>query len=432
MNAPKDFRTVEEIDQLIRSGRNLLVTGRAGTGKTCLLRALLERHADNILAVTAPTGMAAVNCEGQTLHGTFHFPVRRDVSKPTVLRKNDGWFSELEGWPPSWSRRLLFVDEVSMVRADLFEALEKILRLYGPDRGAPFGGVQIVLFGDPLQLSPIVKKHDYAWFNNRRRWESEWFFSTAAYSQNSFVVRTLERNFRQSDPEFTNLLDRFRLGMVDMFDLAFLRDLRRPLPHDPLAVHLMCRKTPVSMHNQKCLALLPGSQCVFRAETSAWNGDDPVERTILLKPGARVMLRANLDVSSGWVNGTLGTVKQIDPDTQTVVVTRDDGEEGTIGRYTWYHELTSKRRGNRQTRAAFSQMPLELAWAFTIHKMQGQTIDGPVVLYGADAFTFGQLYVGLSRVRRADQLTLANDLPIDWLRPNKTAYNFLAKQHAAG
>jgi ATP-dependent DNA helicase PIF1 len=420
-----------ELQRLIESGRNLFITGRAGTGKTWLLKRLLELNRAKNVAVTAPTGMAAINCEGKTLHSTFWFPVRMSNLEASVIKKRgDKWFKEQDEKQPSWNMDLLFIDEISMFRADIFEALEKILRRFGPNPGASFGGVQIVLFGDPLQLPPIVKKLDRPWFNTPTRWNSEWFFSTAAFRDNNFHLHQLQYNHRQPDPEFAGLLDRVRLGEANKNDFAYLRSLCRPGIHDPRALHLFCRKKPVQVYNATALDKLHGQAAPFVAALNEWNGDDPVEQRITLKPGARVMLRANLNVAEGWANGTLGTVDSIDAETKQILMTRDDGAQIAVGLHTWTHELPRRPGENYRRTASFTQIPVELAWAFTIHKMQGQTVNGPVVLHPDNPFDYGQLYVGLSRVRRAEQLSITSPLPEQFLQPNRKAREFLRLRNA--
>lgn len=421
-----------DLQNLIEGGESVFITGRAGTGKTWLLRKLIEYNRDKgrSVAVTAPTGMAAVNCEGQTLHGVFHFPVRRGNHQPTVITKNDRWFKQLAENSPSWGMDLLFIDEISMVRADLLEALDKALRKYGPRPGVSFGGVQVIVFGDPLQLPPIVKPQDRKWFRHPH-WHSEWFFSTRAFRMQGFHHYHLKRNFRQIDPGFASILDRVRLGEANDDDLAFLRTLCRLEPCAPHALHLFCRKPPAVAYNNTQIARLNGTSHLFEAHVHHdWNGDDPVERRILLKVGARVMLRANLDVGSGWVNGTLGSISDIDREAQQILMTKDDGSQLSIGPNSWEHDLP-RRSGERfERKATFTQIPVEPAWAFTIHKMQGQTVDGPVVLHPENPFDYGQLYVGLSRVRQAAQLTLTSHLPAEYLKPNWKARDFLALKNA--
>ncbi len=362
-----------DLQNLIEKGESIFISGRAGTGKTWLLRNLLEysRSRGRSVTVTAPTGMAAVNCEGQTLHGVFHFPVRRENHRPTVITKNDKWFKQLADNNPAWGMDMLFIDEISMVRADLFDALEKVLRRHGPKVGEPFGGVQIVLFGDPLQLPPIVKTQDRKWFRHPH-WHSEWFFNTRAFRNQGFHPYHLNRNFRQHDPGFAAVLDRVRLGEADHDDLAFLRTLCRREPYHQQALHLYCRKPPAVAFNNTQIGCLPGKSHPFAAVVHPdWNGDDPVEREIILKVGARVMLRANLDVGGGWVNGTLGIISDVDEEGGQILMTRDDGAELRIGAHTWEHDLSRRSGEKYERKATFSQMPVELAWAFTIHKMQG-------------------------------------------------------------
>jgi len=208
-------------------------------------------------------------------------------------------------------------------------------------------------------------------------------------------------------------------------DLNFLDSLIRQEPEDGRAIHLFCKKEPAELLNETRLAQIHGTPLVFNAIVHKWRGGLPVKEEVKLKIGARVMLRANLDVGSGWANGTLATVKDILAPSKQVLIVKEDGSERMIEPFTWNHDLPKRQGENFQKTASYTQIPLSLAWAFTIHKMQGQTLDCPVVLHPEDPFDFGQLYVGLSRVRNYQQLTLTGRPPPLWLKPNRKAHDFL-------
>lgn len=416
----------QAIHRFRTSKDNLLIVGQAGTGKSYLLKRLTEGIPPNKYAVVAPTGMAALNCEGSTIHGMFHLPVGRF---PRGIITRDGeWWKHLRRDGEFEGLETLFIDEISMVRSDVLDALDHVLRTQGPNPDAPFGGVRLVALGDPLQLPPVEKEEDKPWFDGSKRntWSSPWFFGARAWSDAGFKPIELTTNHRQqSDPEYAQLLDWARLGDLIESHHELLDWLKRPLPNQHRALRVMCTNKQVADYNSLKLHELPGEALRFVASEQRWVGETPVEREVFLKVGARVLLRANLSVAENWVNGTLAEVVEIDESNERVVIQNQSGEKKVVTRHTWTYELSRRRANMVPDEATYTQIPLTLAWAITIHKMQGQTATSPIVLEAEKAFVGGQAYVGLSRVCSRSQICIPNTLKRIW--PEKRALNYLKK-----
>lgn len=404
---------------------NFLVIGQAGTGKSFLLQMMASTLLPSKFAVVAPTGMAALNCEGSTIHGFFHLPV--DKYPFGIIERNGEWWKRLKNDGGFAALETLFVDEISMVRADVLDALDHVLRVQGPDSAQPFGGVRIIAFGDPLQLPPVEKEDHRPWFRggSQKVWHSPWFFDAKAWVEARFKIIELNHNYRQNeDEEYAQFLRFTRIGDLIPQHNEMIMSLQRELPDQHIALRVMCTNKQVNEFNDQKICALPNEEWRSIADERMWAGDLPVERDIRIKVGARVMLRANLDVGANWVNGTLGHVLDIDREGARVLMENDAKEQRYISRYTWTRELTKKRGLQPPKEATFSQIPLTLAWAITIHKMQGQTAAGSIVLEADNAFVGGQVYVGLSRVRTRKQICIPRPLS-RCLYPERHAYKFL-------
>jgi len=356
----------------------------------------------------------------------FHLPVGRF---PFGIISRDGdWLKNLKRNGEFEGLEILFIDEISMVRSDVLDALDHVLRTQGPNPAAPFGGVRLVALGDPLQLPPVEKINHKPWFDGSKRnaWRSPWFFGAKAWADAAFKTVELTTNHRQeSDPEYAKLLDWARLGDLIEMHHELLDGLKRSLPDQNRALRVMCTNKQVADYNSQQLYKLEGDALRFIATEQRWTGDTPVEKDILLKVGARVMLRANISVAENWVNGTLAEVVEIDKSNERVVIQNQIGDKKTVARHTWTYELSCRRANKEPDEATFTQIPLTLAWAITIHKMQGQTATSPIVLEADNAFVGGQVYVGLSRVCSRSQICIPNTLRRIW--PERRALNYLKK-----
>lgn len=403
-------REQAEVYALIEGTRqNVFVTGRAGTGKSTLL-SHLSFTTEKQIVICAPTGVAALNVGGQTIHSLFRLPI--GVIADHRIDQNDATRKLLN------SIDTLVIDEVSMVNADLVDAIDRSLRQARQKPDAPFGGVQLVLFGDPYQLAPVPgDAEERAYFADTYR--SMWFFDAMVWREADLRIVELSEIHRQSDVEFKQALNAVRHGQVtaEIAGLLNTAGARRPLPSEG-AITLATRNDAVNRINAAELAKLPGKPLgAAAAITGDFGGRAyPADEDLQLKVGAQVMFLRNdspLDGGPRWVNGTIGVVTRID-DTVWVEV---DGEVHEVEPAVWekfkysYNPLTKKL--SKDVVAEFTQFPLRLAWAVTIHKAQGATYDSAVVDLGSRVFSPGQSYVALSRLTSLEGLYLARPL-----RPN--------------
>jgi energy-coupling factor transporter ATP-binding protein EcfA2 len=380
---------------------HIFVTGRAGTGKSTLLNHL-SWHTSKQLVVCAPTGVAALNVGGQTIHSLFRLPIGviadHDIDQSAEVKK---LLNTIE---------TLVIDEVSMVNADLLDAIDRSLRQARGKPFEPFGGVQIVLFGDPFQLAPVPGDGDErAYFADRYR--SMWFFDAKVWEEADLTIFELATIHRQNEPEFRHMLTAVRHGMVTAEIAGRLNAAgARPAPSDGV-ITLATTNSTVNRINTAALARLPGRILTARAEIEgdfggrAYPADDRLE----LKKGAQVMFLRN-DPDQRWVNGSIGVVTKIEANVWVDV----DGEEHEVAPSTWekfrYTYSAATKKLTKDVIAEFTQFPLRLAWAVTIHKSQGQTYDRAIVDLGQRAFAPGQAYVALSRLTSLGGLYMTRPL----------------------
>ncbi|WP_168625940.1 AAA family ATPase [Cryobacterium sp. BB307] len=402
MSQPQLSAEQAAVFEMIEGTRDhVFVTGRAGTGKSTLLNHL-SWHTSKQLVIAAPTGVAALNVGGQTIHSLFRLPIGviadHELEQSAELRKLLNTIDTL------------VIDEVSMVNADLLDAIDRSLRQARARRHEPFGGVQIVLFGDPYQLAPVPGDGDErAYFADQYR--SMWFFDARVWAEAELKIVELTTIHRQHEEEFKYLLNAVRHGMVTAEIAGRLNAVgARPAPTDD-AITLATRNDTVNRINASELGRLPGRALTANAEI---NGDFggrsfPADDRLELKVGARVMFLRN-DSDQRWVNGTVGTVEKI-ADTVWVDI---DGEVHEVQPAVWEKYKYSYSPATKQLRrdivAEFTQFPLRLAWAVTIHKSQGKTYERAIVDLGQRSFAPGQTYVALSRITDLDGLYLTRPL----------------------
>ena len=383
---------------------HVFVTGRAGTGKSTLLRHLVERSTRN-LAICAPTGVAALHVGGQTIHSLFGLPIGVIANHP--LRQSEE-LRRLLG-----TLEVLVIDEVSMVDADLLDAIDRSLRQARGRAGEPFGGVQVVLFGDPFQLAPVPGGPDErAYFADKYR--SPWFFDARVWDDTDLTIHPLTEIHRQRDPIFASALTAVRHGRVDQTVADLLNNAgARPVPPGEDAVVLATRNATVAQINARELARLGGTVKSAMAEVDGEFGSRsyPADEVLELKVGAKVrFLRNDVSGDARWVNGTVGTVTKIGKTVRVEV----DGKEHDVRPAIWekfkYQYSPMTQALGKEVVAEFRQFPLRLAWAVTIHKSQGQTYDRALIDLGSGAFAPGQTYVALSRLRTLDGLHMSRPL----------------------
>jgi ATP-dependent DNA helicase PIF1 len=380
---------------------HIFVTGRAGTGKSTLLNHLSWNTSKQVV-ICAPTGVAALNVGGQTVHSLFRLPIGVIAAQKI---EQDGRLRKLLN-----SIDTLVIDEISMVNADLLDAVDRSLRQARQRPDEAFGGVQVVLFGDPYQLAPVPGDADErAYFTDQYR--SMWFFDAKVWNDATLRIFELNVIHRQHEEEFKLMLNAVRHGQVTAEIAGRLNATgARPAPAGG-AITLATRNDTVGSINARELAKLPGRIRTARAEI---NGDFggrnyPADESLELKVGARVMFLRN-DPDQRWVNGTVGTVVKID----STVFVEVDGEVHEVQPAVWekfkYSYQAATKKLTRDIVAEFTQFPLRLAWAVTIHKSQGKTYDRAIVDLGQRSFAPGQTYVALSRISQLDGLYLTRAL----------------------
>lgn len=413
--------------------RHLFVTGRAGTGKSTLLshyRATTEQES----VVLAPTGVAALNVGGQTVHRFFGFGL--DVT-PEKVRKQ----RRAPRRPELYERlETIVIDEASMLRADLLDCVDAFLRKHGPKRRVPFGGVQMVFVGDLYQLPPVVTPGEREIF--RTLYDTPYFFSAKAIEEADLEIVELEKVYRQKDAGFVALLNRIRNNSVDAADIARLNERVEPAfaprPGE-FAVTLTTTNRNADRINAEQLARLPAEPLVSHADVF---GDFdrqsyPTAAELVFKPGAQVMLVSN-DAADRWVNGSIGVVEGLatgdenedeEDDAEKVLIRlRDGGERVAVGRHTWELVRFTLDRGKIVTEPAgtFTQYPFRLAWAVTIHKSQGKTFERIVIDLERGAFESGQTYVALSRCTAFGGIVLKRPIRAGSIRADWRVRKFLA------
>ncbi len=392
---------------------NIFLTGKAGTGKTTFLHKLKEKTPKRMI-ITAPTGVAAINAGGVTLHSFFQMPFGPFVpGHDSYGRKNQLRKFNREKINIIKSLDLLVIDEISMVRADLLDGVDAVLRRYRRN-SEPFGGVQLLMIGDLHQLPPVVK--DPEWNILREYYDSIYFFSSNALSQTELVPIELKHIYRQADPGFIKLLNRIRCNKLDHFAVKELNKRYIPdfTPKDQENYITLCTHNhSADTINQARLKALPEKLRQFRAEIE---GDFPeysypAPVLLELKEGAQVMfVRNDSSHEKLYYNGKIGVISYISAD--TIRVKCPDGPEDiTVEQTSWENiqykvdqeskEITENKTGT------FSQYPLKLAWAITIHKSQGLTFDKAVIDAQA-AFAHGQVYVALSRCKTLQGMVLSS------------------------
>jgi energy-coupling factor transporter ATP-binding protein EcfA2 len=397
----------EALEAIENGCGNLFITGKAGTGKSTLLRHFTSTSKKKTV-VLAPTGVAALNAGGQTIHSFFGF--KPGVTPDSVRRlKSKELYKNLD---------MIVIDEISMVRADLMDCVETYMRYNGPKPGLPFGGVRMVFFGDMMQLPPVVKNDEHEIFT--QLYKSPYFFDANCFGEVRPETIEFEKVYRQKDSKFLSLLNSVRNNVVtpDQLDQLNRRVIPNHTPSDGEVVLCSVNKTADIINSEK-LDELPGNGLDFHAEVTG-NFDlkhTPTDVDLVLKKGAQVMFVAN-DQQGRWVNGTLGKIIGINTTglRPKISVSLESGEVVDVGRMSWemikYEWNKKSEKIVTETVGSFAQIPLQLAWAVTIHKAQGKTFERVTIDLGRRMFAHGQLYVALSRCTTLDGLTL--------LRPIRT------------
>ena len=411
------------------TGTNVFLTGKAGTGKTTFLRELVQRSPKRMV-VLAPTGVAAINAGGATIHSFFQLPFGPYIPGTEISsgKKSEGKMRR-EKIDIIRSLDLLVIDEISMVRADLLDAIDYTLRKYR-DRYKPFGGVQLLLIGDVQQLAPVVR--DDEWTLLSQHYTSPYFFHSHALMSQPYVTIELTKVYRQSDRRFIEILNAIRENRADQRVLDALNARYQPGFRPKAAdeyITLTTHNSQAQAINRERLDDLPGRAYSFKAMLTGTfpEGSYPTDETLLLKKGAQVMFVKN-DASPDkrFFNGKIGTITSISDESITVRCGREDAisvepQEWQNMKYTLNAET---KEIEESVEGTFRQYPLKPAWAITIHKSQGLTFDRAIINAGS-SFSHGQVYVALSRCRTLEGMVLSTPIRPDSIVSDATVASFV-------
>lgn len=410
-----EFRNALEL--ITRTRQSVFLTGKAGTGKSTFLKHLCE-IVQKKFVVLAPTGIAAINAGGSTIHSFFKLPFRPMLPDDPDLSLVSGRIFEFFKYKKDHKKliqevELIIIDEISMVRADMVDCIDRILRVYSNNMRTPFGGKQLVFVGDVFQLEPVVTSDSKEILN--KFYPNPYFFSAKVFSETRLVPIEFTKIYRQSDKTFISILDKIRNGSVGASELQTLNTRYNPSFNpsaDEMYITLATRRDNVDYINERKMSELPTPDFLSPGviEGDFPESSLPTSKDLILKEQAQIMFIHNdLQWPRRWVNGTLGVVSHID-EYDNVYVLLEDGREVLVELETWrnyrYKYNEAEKKIEEEIIGTFTQLPLKAAWAITVHKSQGLTFSRVIVDFSGGVFAGGQAYVALSRCTSLEGMTL--------------------------
>ena len=410
---------LEAFEILENTNNHIFITGKAGTGKSTLLK-FFKLNTAKKTVVLASTGIAALNVGGLTIHSFFRFPPKLIIKDVIRRIRNRNTIKQID---------TIIIDEVSMVRADLMDGIDYALRINRENMKIPFGGVQMVFFGDLFQLPPVVEKDVKEYLNEN--YDSPYFFGSKVFKETKIKYIELNKIFRQKDKKFIDLLNRIRNKNEIGKALTLLND------------RVDCRKTEINRHrviltttnskasdiNNEKLSKLSDKEYNYEAKIVGELGEKsyPTERSLKLKKDAQIILIMN-DPQRRWMNGTISQIAGLSRDSIQIAI---DDYTYEVPKVTWqkiaYKYNAEKKEIEEKTIGTFEQYPLKLAWAITIHRSQGQTFNNVFIDIGHGAFTHGQVYVALSRCTSLEGIILKKPISESDIIFDKRIYEFRDK-----
>jgi len=429
------------------TNRSVFLTGKAGTGKTTLLHRIKD-HTHKNMVVAAPTGIAAINAGGVTLHSLFQLPFGSFIPDNNIDASNMQTLAHIN-IPRSLIKNiqmhtvkrnlirqmeLLVIDEVSMLRADLLDAIDLICRHVRRQHNVPFGGLQVLFIGDMLQLPPVTKHEE--WNYLKRYYKSPYFFDAQVLQHNQPVHIELQKVYRQSDEKFINLLNHFRDNKVTKSDIELLNLYYQPnfnQENNDGYIQLTTHNAIADTKNKECLNELDGQLYSFRSEVMGDFKEHqyPLQETMQFKKGAQVMfIKNDFSGQQRYFNGKIGNITHISTD--EIEVSFNDGSDPVmVEPYTWENKKYSLNKETNEVEenvvGEFKQYPLKLAWAITVHKSQGLTFDKAIIDV-EKAFASGQIYVALSRLTSLNGLVLLSPVPTQGIAADASLRNFVSNK----
>ena len=413
----KEFQDALNLIQYTR--QSVFLTGKAGTGKSTFLKYVCANTRKKHV-VLAPTGIAAINAGGSTLHSFFKLPFHPLLPDDPNFSLKGGKLHSFLKYSSEHRKlikeiELVIIDEISMVRADIIDFIDKVLRVYSQNMREPFGGKQVLLVGDVYQLEPVVKSDEREILN--RFYPTPYFFSARVFNEMELVSIELTKVYRQSDPVFVNVLDHIRNNTATAADLQLLNtryDTHIEESESDMYITLATRRDVVNYINEKKLAELPGDAVTLEGEIKGEFPESslPTQMELEVKPGTQIIFIKN-DPDKRWVNGTIGTISGIDEEDTLYIIT-EDGREFDVKKDKWsnirYRYNEQEKKIEEEELGVFIQYPIRLAWAITIHKSQGLTFSRVVIDFSGGVFAGGQAYVALSRCTSLDGIQLKKQI----------------------